>query len=95
MSVPTTTLGRVIHLTVELDREEDGRWIAEVLEIPGVIVYGSTEQEALKAAQGLALHVIAERLTKGEDPLTGLRADEATPGATTVERIEFEPAMAV
>jgi predicted RNase H-like HicB family nuclease len=86
---------RVIHLKVELDREDDGRWIAEVADIPGVIVYGATEQEALKAAQSLALHVIAERLTRGDDPLTGLRRGEATHATTTVERIEFEPALAV
>jgi predicted RNase H-like HicB family nuclease len=61
---------RPIHLTIELDREEDGRWIAEVPELAGVIVYGDSKQAAFNAAQGLALNVIGERLARGEDPLT-------------------------
>jgi predicted RNase H-like HicB family nuclease len=51
-----------MHLTVELDREEDGRWIAEVIDLPGVLVYGSTREEALAAAQALALRVLADKL---------------------------------
>jgi len=54
-----------VTLTVELDREEDGRWIADVLELPGVIVYGRTEDEALRGAEALALRVLAERLESG------------------------------
>jgi predicted RNase H-like HicB family nuclease len=48
--------------TVESEQEDDGRWIAEVLELPGVMVYGQTRQEALAKAQALALRVLAERL---------------------------------
>ena len=60
--------------TVEYEQEEDGRWIAEVLELPGVMVYGSTKEEALAKAQALALRVVAERLDHGE-MLAELRND--------------------
>ncbi|HKV10954.1 MAG TPA: hypothetical protein VJ725_22635, partial [Thermoanaerobaculia bacterium] len=49
-----------MRLTVELDRETDGRWIADVTELPGVMVYAATRHEALAAAQALALRVLAE-----------------------------------
>lgn len=52
--------------TVDYEQEEDGRWIAEVLELPGVMVYGATKEEALSKAQALALRVVAERLDHGE-----------------------------
>ena len=52
--------------TVDYEQEEDGRWIAEVLELPGVMVYGHTKEEALAKAQALALRVLAERLDHGE-----------------------------
>ena len=51
---------------VELDREEDGRWIAEVPELPGVMVYGQTREEALRAVEALALRVLADQLEHGE-----------------------------
>ena len=51
---------------VDVDREEDGRWIAEVPELPGVLAYGPTRQEAIAKAQALALRVIADRLDHGE-----------------------------
>ncbi len=47
--------------TIETELEDDGRWIAEVLEIPGVMVYGSTADEAISKVQALALRVLAER----------------------------------
>jgi predicted RNase H-like HicB family nuclease len=59
-------------LTVELDREADGRWIAEVVELPGVMVYGASREEALGKAKALALQVLAERLERGEDDLSGV-----------------------
>jgi len=52
--------------TIDHEQEEDGRWIAEVLELPGVMVYGATKEEALAKAQALALRVLAERLEHGE-----------------------------
>lgn len=55
-----------MYLTLELDREEDGRYIAEVPDLPGVLAYGSTEAEATARAQALALRVLADRLEHGE-----------------------------
>jgi predicted RNase H-like HicB family nuclease len=57
-----------MRLTVELEREEDGRWIAEVIELPGSLVYGSSREEAIAAAQALALRVLADKLEHGEAP---------------------------
>jgi predicted RNase H-like HicB family nuclease len=52
--------------SIECEREEDGRWLAEVPELPGVMAYGSTAEEAQAKAQVLALRVLAERLEHGE-----------------------------
>jgi predicted RNase H-like HicB family nuclease len=51
---------------VELDREEDGRWIAEVPDLPGVLAYGETRKEALAKAQSLGLRVLADLIDHGE-----------------------------
>jgi predicted RNase H-like HicB family nuclease len=51
---------------VEVEREEDGRWLAEVLELPGVLAYGESRASAVAKVQALALRVIAERLEHGE-----------------------------
>ncbi|MCS6996793.1 MAG: type II toxin-antitoxin system HicB family antitoxin [Casimicrobiaceae bacterium] len=51
-----------MNLSLECEREDDGRWIAEVLELPGVMAYGTTREEAILKAEALALRVIAERL---------------------------------
>lgn len=56
-----------MNFSIEVDREVDGRWIAEVPALPGVIVYGATEAEAILKAKALALHVIADRIDHGED----------------------------
>ena len=53
-------------LTVEVEQEEDGRWIAEVPELPGVLTYGQTRQEAIARAQALSLRVLTDRLDHGE-----------------------------
>jgi predicted RNase H-like HicB family nuclease len=55
-------------LKVELEKEEDGRWLAEVIDLPGVLAYGATRDEALARAEALALRVIADRLKHGERP---------------------------
>jgi predicted RNase H-like HicB family nuclease len=55
-----------VNLTIESELEVDGRWLAEVPELPGVLVYGSTRDEATSRAQVLALRVLAERLEQGE-----------------------------
>lgn len=49
-------------LRVEVDREDDGRWFAEVVELPGVLAYGNTRDEAVDAAKALSLRVMADRL---------------------------------
>ena len=49
---------------IELEQEEDGRWIAEVVDLPGVVVYGKTPEEA--TAKALALRTLADRLENGE-----------------------------
>ena len=61
-----------MNLTIELDREEDGRWIAEALELPGVMSYGKTREEAVSNAERLAIEVIADRITYGESPSSAL-----------------------
>ena len=53
-------------LTIEVDQEIDGRWFAEVPELPGVMCYGRTRQEAIDHAQALSLRVLADRLDHGE-----------------------------
>jgi predicted RNase H-like HicB family nuclease len=53
-------------LKIETEREDDGRWIAEVPALPGVLVYGTTQAEAHAKVQALALRVIADRLENGE-----------------------------
>ncbi len=50
---------------VEYEQEEDGRWLAEVLELPGVLAYGQTADEAIAKAQALALRVLADQLEHG------------------------------
>lgn len=52
--------------TVEYEQEEDGRWLAEVKELPGAMVYGKDADDAMAHAQALALRVIADRLDNGE-----------------------------
>lgn len=52
--------------TVEYEQEEDGRWLAEVKELPGVMVYGTDPDDAVAHAQALALRVVADRLENGE-----------------------------
>ena len=60
-------------LRVELEQEADGRWLAEVVELPGVLAYGASRDEALARAEALALRVIADRLEHGERATLRLR----------------------
>src|SRR6266851_1795756 len=55
-----------MNFTIEHEREEDGRWLAEVPELPGVLAYGATATEAMAKAEVLALRVLAERLEHNE-----------------------------
>jgi predicted RNase H-like HicB family nuclease len=53
-------------LTIEVEQEHDGRWLAEVPAIPGVLAYGQTRVEAIERVQALSLRVLADRLEHGE-----------------------------
>ena len=55
-----------MKLAIEIEREDDGRWIAEVVDLPGVMAYGSSREEAVAHAQALALRTLADRLEHGE-----------------------------
>jgi predicted RNase H-like HicB family nuclease len=58
---------------IEVEREDDGRWIAEVTALPGVMSYGDTREQAVTRVQALALRVLAERLEHGE-PIPDVQA---------------------
>jgi predicted RNase H-like HicB family nuclease len=53
-------------LRIEIEQEDDGRWLAEVPDLPGVLAYGQTRQEAIERVQALSLRVLADRLDHGE-----------------------------
>jgi predicted RNase H-like HicB family nuclease len=55
-----------VNLSIELEQESDGRWIMEVPDLPGVLTYEASREEALAYVQALALRVLAERLEHGE-----------------------------
>lgn len=55
-----------MNFTIEIEPENDGRWIAEVVDIPGVLVYGETREEAVNKVKALALRAIADLLEHGE-----------------------------
>jgi predicted RNase H-like HicB family nuclease len=55
-----------VRYKVEVEQEEDGRWIAEVPQLPGVLAYGTSQAEARAKVQALALRVVADRLEHGE-----------------------------
>jgi len=55
-----------MELTLEYEREDDGRWLAEVAQLPGVMAYGDSAEEAMARAEVLALRVLAEQIEQGE-----------------------------
>ena len=55
-----------MNFTLDCEREDDGRWLAEVTQLPGVLAYGQSANEAMAKAEALALRVLAERLEHGE-----------------------------
>jgi len=55
-----------MQLSIEVEQEEDGRWLSEIPELPGVLAYGQTRSEAILRAQVLALRVLADRIEHGE-----------------------------
>ena len=63
----------MMNFTIEIEQEDDGRFIAEVSDLPGVLAYGENRQEAIAKVQVLALRVLADRLEHGEstpEPMT-------------------------
>jgi len=56
-----------MNFIIKLDQEEDGRMIAEVPALPGVLAYGQTREEAIARAEALALRVLTDRIKHGED----------------------------
>ena len=54
-------------MNIELELEEDGRWLAEVVDLPGVLIYGKTRGEAISKVKALALRVLADRVEHGEE----------------------------
>lgn len=60
-------LGVLMPLPIELEQEDDGRWFGVISDLPGVMAYGATRQEAAAATQLLALQVLAERIEQGEE----------------------------
>lgn len=59
--------GWLMKFTIECEQEEDGRWIAEVIQLPGVLAYGRTRDEATFKVQALGLRVLADRIEHGEE----------------------------
>ena len=55
-----------MYLTIDVEREDDGRWLAEVSDLPGVLAYGQSRDEAIARVEALALRVLADRLEHGE-----------------------------
>jgi len=54
-------------MKIEIEKEDDGRWIAEIPELPGVMAYGKSRDEAISKVEALALRVLADRLEHGEE----------------------------
>ena len=68
-----------MKLTMELDREDDGRWIGEVIELPGVMCYGGVREEAISNVERLAIEVIAGRIAHNELPSSALSVSFTIP----------------
>lgn len=71
-----------MNYTLECEQEADGRWIAEVPELPGVLSYGASRDEAIRRAEALALRTIAERIEQHESKPTAIHANTMLPGGT-------------
>lgn len=65
-------------LRIETEQEVDGRWVAEIPDLPGVLAYGSTYQQAIDRAKALSLRVLADRIEHGE-PVPQVNGDEIGP----------------
>ena len=69
---PCYDYAECVKLSIELDREDDGRWIAEAVELPGAMTYGATREEAISNTERLAIEIIADRIQHGELPSSAL-----------------------
>ena len=65
-------LGCMVTMAIEFEQELDGRWIAEIAELPGVLAYGETKAEACARVEALALRVLADRIELRELELDGV-----------------------
>lgn len=86
-----------LRLHVELEEEEGGRWIADVPDLPGVMVYGDTRDDAVAKVKLLALEVVVDRLAHGEDPLSGCEPGDSCPrfdALADFRGLEFDYALA-
>ena len=68
-----------MKFTIECEQEEDGRWLAEVIELPGALAYGRTPEEAMSKVQALGLRVLADRIEHGEETPALISISFATP----------------
>lgn len=68
---------RVLRLRIEIEQEDDGRWLADVVDIRGAMAYGKTRDEAIAKAKALALQIIADEVEHGERELGGLSFETA------------------
>ncbi len=67
-----------MHFHIESEQEEDGRWIAEIPEIPGALAYGKDAEEAMAKVEVLALRVLAEQIEVGETCPIAIRIDDVS-----------------
>jgi predicted RNase H-like HicB family nuclease len=74
-----------MNFTLECEREVEGRWLAEVPELPGVLAYGASSEEAMAKAEVLALRVLADRLEHGESPAIGIQISRPTAAVNAIE----------
>jgi predicted RNase H-like HicB family nuclease len=84
-----------MSLSIEIDREDDGRWIAEVPDLPGVFAYGESRGQAHDRVRALALRVIADRLDRGESvPYLGdVFSAAVSPQALWLASTDEEPSV--
>ncbi len=77
------SLETMTQFTVKLDRETDGRWIAEIPALPGAMCYGLSKEEASRKVEALALRILADRIENGDEAPEQLRRVRrlALPGA--------------
>ena len=68
-----------MNITFECEREDDGRWLAEVPELPGVLAYGQSAAEAVAIAESLALRVLADAESDGKVMVAGIRRRQPSP----------------